>query len=110
MILCLPHGNHRVLVVEAKAQGRPTWSRCSRCVGSDDGPRVWLEAEAECGWKLRADKALQAGPQCSLAPSVGPAPKEPCLSRWVEVTLSPLLCTGLDVLSEWTRIYAQVFS
>ena len=72
-------------------------------VGSDNMPTVRLEAEL-C---IRAEEALQAGPQCS---SADPDPKEPCLSRSVKVTLSPLLCARLDILSKWTRIYPQVFS
>lgn len=66
------------------------------CVGSDSMPTVRLEAEL-C---TRADKALQAGPQCSSTSSADPDPKEPCLSRSVKVTLSPLLCARLDILSK----------
>lgn len=63
---------------------------------------MWLEAEGRQG--------IAGWATVFFSPIVGPAPKEPCLSRWVEVTLSTLLCTRLDVLSEWTRMYAQVFS
>lgn len=59
------------------------------------------------GWKLSvyewADKALQAGPPWSSASSQGPAPRKPCLSRWWwwggGVTLRPLFCARLDILS-----------